>query len=163
VYVGNDGIDSPPLFFSLYCMFFVCIKRPEALASLWKREGEFFGEKEEEHSSGGDERVLLTSDTKGEVGNDYQKDNTEETRLDDNEEEANNSKKMEEEQMDNDDSRKYPVIGTEEKGDEVAESPLPPAARDLLLFVAVVLVLVAGWYARKVQRKRSGWHKKIED
>jgi hypothetical protein len=160
------------LSFSLYCFIFVCIERPEALASLLNRQSDFFQMMEEEHSdidpSGGDERVLLAADTKGEGGNDGQKENVEMTRLDQNEEEANDNKKTEEEkdeekkekeQMDNDVSQKYPVIGTEEQGDKAAESPfppigtaeegnkaaespLPPADPELLLLVAVVLGMV---------------------
>jgi hypothetical protein len=178
---------------------FVCIERPEALASLLNRQTDFFQMIEEEHSeidsSGGDERVLLASDTKGEGDNGDQKKNVEVTRLDQHEEEANNSKKAEEKkveeakeeaQMDNNVRKNpassgieeegdkaaespFPPIGTEEEGDKAAESPLPPADPEFLLLVAfvlgmvtVVLGLVAGWYALKVQHKRSGWHKKID-
>jgi hypothetical protein len=167
---------------SLLCLY-VCIKRPEALAALLARQTDFFArpdlfatpEKEELtniDSSGGDERVLLASDAKEEVGHDDQKDNIVETRVDQKEEGANNNKEAEaekekeEEQIANDISRKYPVIGAEEEGgevgDKVVEPPLPPVARKLLLFVVVVVGLVATWYLRKVQRKRSGWHKKID-
>jgi hypothetical protein len=172
-------------FFSLsHFLRYVCLKRPEALAALLARQTDFFErpvlfatpEKEELtkiDSSGGDERVLLVSDVKREVGNDDQKDNIEETRVDQKEEGANNNNEAEdkkeeeeEEQIASDISRKYPVIGTEEKdgefGEKVLEPPLPPVARKLLLFVVVVVGLVTTWYSRKVQRKRSGWHKKID-
>jgi hypothetical protein len=165
----------------LTVLYFVSIKRPEAFASLLERQADYFQFGNEEHAeidpSGGDERVLLGSDAKGEVGNEDQQDNAEKTRVDQNEEGANNNEKAAEEEkkgeqkMDKDVSRKYPVIATEEErgkvggrvAGKVVESPLvPPAARKLLLFVAVLLGLVVSWYARKVQRKRSGWHKKID-
>jgi hypothetical protein len=162
----------------------VCIERPEALAALLARQLDLFQgaalfatpEKEEDlfATPEKEERMeaLLASDVKGEVGNADQKDNNEETRVVQKEEgasinkEAEEEKEEEEEQFANDVSRKYPVIGTEEEDGEVGEKilkpPLPPVASKLLLFVAVVVGLVASWYARKVQRKRSGWHKKID-
>jgi hypothetical protein len=176
-------------------MYVYCIKRPKALAALLERQTDFFQrpdlfatpkkeegffvtpEKEERmevDSSGGDERVLLASDVKGEAGKDDQKDNIEETRVDKKEEGANNNKEAkegkeeEQQQIVSNVSPKDPIIGTEEEGgevgDKVVEPPLPPppVARKLLLSAVVFVGLLATWYARKVQRKRSGWHKKID-
>jgi hypothetical protein len=156
------------------------MKRPEALAALLARQTalfqrpDFFPAAKEElteiGSTGGDERVLLASDVKVEVGNEDQKENIEEKKVDQNEEGANNNIEAgeEKEEIVNDVTRKYPVIGTEEEdggvGDKIAEPalPPPPVARKVLLFVVVVLGLIATWYARKLQRKRSGWHKKMD-
>lgn len=202
MYVGNVGIYSPPLYFSLKFTF-VYVIRPEALATLLSRQTDFFHMGNEVRieidSSVGDERVLLlASDAKVEVGNGDQRGNSEEPRPDqkEEEEEAKNNKEEEKEQiimdtklhqneaeaenkivqteeevkkineeeelMDNNISRRDPVIGTEEEGGRLAKSPLPPAARKLLCLVAVIVGLVVTWYSRKVQRKRRGWHKKID-
>jgi hypothetical protein len=113
-------------------------------------------EEAKKDANGGNLRGLA-SDTKQEGGDEDQKANLEETQI---EKEINN----EEEEMDNAVRGKDPFYGSEEAtGAEATESPLPPAATELLLFVAVIVVLVIAQYARRVQRKRSGLHKKIDE
>jgi hypothetical protein len=110
----------------------------------------------EEDANGGNLRGLV-SDTKKEGGGEDQKANLKETKI---EKETSN----EEEEVDDDVSRKDPFYGSEEAtGAEATEPPLPPVATELLLFVAVIVGLVIAWCTRKVQRKRSGLHKKIDE
>ena len=59
-----------------------------------------------------------------------------------------------EEGMDDDVSRKDSKYDTEEDDGKIAHS-----AVEILLFIAVNAGLVVTWYARKLQRKISGFHK----
>jgi signal recognition particle GTPase len=120
-------------------------------------------------AKGGTQRSLF-SEKKEEGGDEDRKASLDETLI---EKEINNE---EEEEFDDDVSRKDPFYGSEEATDaeaaeppvppaatEATEPPVPPAATELLLFVAVIVGLVIAWCARKIQRKRSGLHKKIDE
>jgi hypothetical protein len=125
----------------------------------------FFNEKKAEFEAA---RRFLVPHKKQEVGNKIQEDNSEKARLgvegvlleevDGNEGKENNAEEVDnevEEEMDDDVSRKDSLYDTEQDDGKVSHS-----AVEMLLFIAVNAGFVVTWYARKLQRKRSGFHKK---
>jgi hypothetical protein len=164
-----------PIFSHCTVLFLLaCIGRPEASISLSDQQRDFFNEKKMEVEAA--RRFVVVSDKKNEVGNENQEENAEEARLldvesewrveemDGNKEKQANSEKARldvqnemEEEMDDDVSRKDIFYDTEEANDKVVRS-----TAGLLLFIVVIVGFVMTWYARKVQRKRSGLHKKLD-
>jgi hypothetical protein len=158
----------------LIVRLFACIVRPEASASFLDQQRDFFSEKKMEVEAA---LRFLVPATKQEGGNENQEDNSEEAildvqselvkEMDGNEEKGANSEEAKvtiqnevEEELDDDVSRKDSFYDTEEDDDKVTHSLLPQASVELLIFIIVIVGLVVTWYARKLQRKRSGWHKK---
>jgi hypothetical protein len=110
---------------------------------------DFFNEKKVEVEAA---RRLLVPATKQEVGNENQQDNPEEARLDvHNETEEGDGNE-----------EKEGFYDTKEDDVKAARFLVSPASVGLLLFIAVIVGLVVTWYARKLQRKRSGLHKKLD-
>lgn len=132
------------------------------------QQRDFFNEKKVEVEAA---QRFLVPDKKLEGGNENREDNFEEARLDveselveamaGNEEKETNAEEVHnemEEEMDDDVSRQDSLYDTEDANGKVAHS-----AVEILLFVAVNLGFVGlgvTWYARRLQRKRSGFHKK---
>ena len=156
-----------------------CIGRPEASADFLDQQRDFFDEKKVEVEAA--RRFLVVPDTNQEVGNEIQYDNYGEARLDvesefgeemdgnDEKEAYPEESRLEvqievEEEMDDDVSRKDSFYDFEETGgkEKVPDFPRSPATVGLLLFIAVIVGLVVTWYARKLQQKRSGLHKKLD-
>jgi hypothetical protein len=180
VYGGSDGMYSSFLTVPFVCLL-ACIGRPEVSASFLDQQRDFFNEKKVEVEAA---RRLLPAATQ-EVVVEAQEDNDGEARLDveselveetdGNEEkevypeesrvEVQNEVEEEmEEEMDDDVSRKDSFYDFEKNDgkEKVAHFPLSPATVGLLLFIAVIAGLLVTWYARKLQQKRSGLHKKLD-
>jgi hypothetical protein len=128
----------------------------------------FFNEKKVEVEAA---RRFLVPNTKQDVDNEIQEDNSEKARLGvesvlveevdgNHEEKETNAKEVYnevEEGMDDDVSRKDGLYDTGQDDGNVSHS-----AVEILLFIAVnagFAGLVVTWHARKLQRKRSGFHK----
>jgi hypothetical protein len=151
-----------------------CIERPEASASFLDQQRDFFNEKKMEVEAA---KRFLVPAPKEKVGNENQEVNSMKAildvqselvkEMDGNEEKEANSEEAKvtiqneaEEEMDDDVSRKDSFYDTEENDDKVAHSLLLQASVELLLFIIGIVGLLVTWYARKLQRKRSGLHKK---
>jgi hypothetical protein len=117
---------------------------------------------QEKHVHPEELRLNVESESVEEMdGNEEKKVHPEESRL-----EVQNEveERVEEEEMDDDVSRKdsfYDLKKDDGKG-EAAPFLLSPATAGLLLFIAVIVGLVVTWYSQKLQRKRSGLHKKLD-
>jgi hypothetical protein len=131
------------------------------------QQRDFFNEKKVQAEAA---RRFLVPEKRHEVGNGLQEDNSEKARLgvesmlleevDGNEEKEANIEEGHnevEEEMDDDVSRKDSSYDTEQDDGNLADSTV-----ERLLFIAVnasFVGFVMTWYARKLQRKRSGFHK----
>jgi hypothetical protein len=117
----------------------------------------------EEETDGNEEKVAISEESRVHVQNE-----TEEEMDGKEEKEANSEKARLEvqselaEEMDDDVSRKDSFYDTEEDDDKVAHFLIPRASVELFLFIAVVVGLVVTWYLSKLQRRRSGLHKKLD-
>jgi hypothetical protein len=145
------------LFIVPYKCFFACIGRPEASIAFLDQQRDFFNEK----------KVGVEAARRFLVPDEIQDDNSEKARLgvesvlveevDGNEEKETNAEEVYnevEEEMDDDVSRNDSLYDTEQDVGKVAHS-----AVEMLLFIVVNAGLLVTWYARKLQRKRSGFHK----
>jgi hypothetical protein len=178
VYVGSDGMYPFFLIVSFACSF-ACIGRPEISASFLDRQRDFFNEKKVEVEAA--RRFLVVPDTKHDFVAESQEGNYGEARLDveselikemdGNEEKEVNPEESrlelqneEEEEMDDDVSRKDSFYDFEKDDgkQKVALFLFSPATVGPFLFIAFIVGLVVTWYARKLQRNRSGLHKKLD-
>jgi hypothetical protein len=190
VYVGSDGLH-PSFFIVSYVCLLACIGRPKHSAWLTSKQRTFFNEKKIEVEAAqrlllpaattqevGDkaqeenaeaERVDVPNETEEEMDRNEEKaanfeearvnvQNEVEDKLDGNEEKAANTKeaKLDEQSvtMDDDVSRKDSFYDT--KADDNT------ASVQLLLLIGVIVGLAVTWYLSKLQRKRSGLHKKLD-
>jgi hypothetical protein len=122
-----------------------------------KVEQEMDGSKEKEANSE-DFQVHVDNETEEEMhGNKRKGANSEEARP-----EVQNEENY---GLDDDVSRKdsfYDTPSTEENDDKVARFLLPRANIELFLFIGVIVGLGVTWYLSKLQRKRTGLHKKLD-
>jgi hypothetical protein len=169
-----------------------CIGRPEISASFLDQQRDFFNEqkveveaarrflvvpdtkqefaaKSQEHNSG-EARLDVESELVEDMdGNEEKEVNSEESRI---EEARLEEARLEEsrlvesrlESMDDDVSRKDSFYDFEKDDgkQKVAHFIFSPGTVGLFLFIAVIVGLVVTWYARKLQHKRSGLHKKLD-
>jgi hypothetical protein len=186
----STGCTNLFLLYLTYVCLLACIGRPKHSAWLTSKQRTFFNEKKIEVEAAqrlllpattqevGDEapednseeaRVDVPNETEEEMdGNEEKAANSEEARVDvqnevedkwdGNEEKAANTKeaKLDEqsETMDDDVSRKDSLYDT--KADDNT------ASVQLLLLIGVIVGLAVTWYLSKLERKRSGLHKKLD-
>jgi hypothetical protein len=135
-----------------------CVGRPEISASFLDQQRHFFYEKKVEVDAA--RRFLVVVPDTKQDGNKEKEVYPEELRV----EVQNELEEEMEEEMDDDVSRKDSFYDFEKNDgkQKVTHFLFSPATVGLLLFIAVIVGLAVTWYARKVQQKRSGLHKKLD-
>jgi hypothetical protein len=163
IFSGCCQLKVVTLFFSLN-LIFVCVGRPEPTAYLLKRRRQVYKIAKREidantrlrgaatNLKGSDEDQQENSEAKLDVQNEL----AEEAKLDGNNDESGDVN------VDDDVTRKDNFYNTEEDGDKIADSRLPPATVGFLLFIVFMAGLAVTWYSRQMQRRRSGLRKKLD-
>jgi hypothetical protein len=117
----------------------------------------------EEEMHGNKEKEANSEEAKRDVENEMKQEMDGNKEKEVNSEEARREVQNEENYgVDDDVTRKDRFYDTEENDEKVARFLLPRASVELLLFIGVIVGLVVTWYASKLQRKRTGLHKKLD-